>query len=145
MTDTPAFGFDPPEPLSCSLFHLEVLGPEHNERDYEAWTSSMDFIRTLPGFAGGTWPLPMTLEENMADMEMHTREYHDRTGFTYSILDGEDIIGCVYIYPPKTPDADHDARVLSWVTVSRADDEDAVRTALRAWLDSAWPFVRIDY
>lgn len=140
-----AFDFDPPEPLSCELFHLEVLGPEHNERDYEAWTSSMDFIHTLPGFTDRPWPHPMTLEENMEDMEMHAREYDQRKGYTYSILDGDDIIGCVYIYPPKTPDADHDARVRSWVRVSRADDEPAVRSTLRDWLDSAWPLDRIDY
>jgi len=139
------FDFDPPEPLTCSLFHLEVLGPEHNDRDYEAWTSSMDHIHASPGFENWKWPHPMTLDENMADMEMHFREYGERTGFTYSILDGHEVIGCVYIYPPK-PEQDHlDARVRSWVRVSRADMDSAVRVELRTWLATSWPFERTDY
>jgi hypothetical protein len=29
---------------------LEPLGPEHNEQDYDAWTSSMEHIAETPGF-----------------------------------------------------------------------------------------------
>jgi hypothetical protein len=33
--------FDVPLGLKTSEFVLEPLGPEHNELDYDAWTSSM--------------------------------------------------------------------------------------------------------
>ena len=55
----------------------------------------------------------MSLEENMADMEMQAKEFTDRESFAYSILDGDMVIGCVYIYPAKD---NHDADVRSWVT-----------------------------
>jgi len=36
--------FDVPRGLETSEFVLEPLGPEHNELDYDAWTSSMEHI-----------------------------------------------------------------------------------------------------
>ena len=36
--------------LETPPFTLEPLGPEHNERDYGAWMSSIDYIRRSPGF-----------------------------------------------------------------------------------------------
>jgi hypothetical protein len=66
-------GFDVPTQLVTPWLVLEPLGPEHNERDFEAWTSSIDHIRATPGFEGGSWPHPMTLEENLGDLEMHAR------------------------------------------------------------------------
>lgn len=147
MNDQPVqrFDFAPPPPLTADGFHLEVLGPEHNERDYEAWTTSMDHIHATPGFADHPWPHPMTLAENLADMEMHAQEYVDQTGYTYSILDGDSVIGCVYVYPPSDP-ADGDARVRSWVRASRAELDGPVRATLRSWLLSpAWPFETVRF
>lgn len=141
-TDRASFvpaAFSPPEALIGDGYQLEPLGPQHNERDYAAWMSSVTFIRTLPGFVDSTWPTPMSLEENLSDLEGHAKDFVQRTGFTYSILDGEDVIGCCYIYPTKAPG--HDAGVRSWVTEERASMDDAVRAGIAAWIDSEWPFV----
>lgn len=73
---------------------LEPLGPQHNERDYEAWGSSIDHIRSTPGLADWDWPTPMSLEQNLGDLEGHARDFRKRTGFTYSILDADEVIGC---------------------------------------------------
>lgn len=135
--------FDPPVSYVGSGFRLEPLGPEHNERDHEAWMSSVDFIHSLPGFPRGGWPLPMTLEENLADLEAHARDFAERTGFTYSILDGNDVIGCLYIYPSS--DDDHDASIASWVRASRASMDAAVRSAVAGWLADEWPFTAPAY
>jgi RimJ/RimL family protein N-acetyltransferase len=139
-------GFTPPGGLRTETFVLEPLGPEHNERDHAAWTSSMEHIRATPGWGEREWPVQMTLEENLADMEMHARHFADREGFTYTVLDpGDgDVIGCVYIYPPK--DDAHDANVQSWVRASHSHlDSDLWRT-VSAWLDSdAWPFSAVRY
>ena len=54
-------------------FHLEPLGPQHNERDHEAWMSSLDHIRSTPGFEDWDWPTPMSLEQNLGDLEGHAR------------------------------------------------------------------------
>lgn len=123
-------------------FHLEPLGPVHNERDHEAWMTSIEHIRATPGMGGRDWPAPMTLAENLADLEMHAQEFAERTSFTYSILDGEMVIGCVYIYPGQD---DHDADVRSWVRSSRSEMDSIVWQALSEWLAEDWPFRTVSY
>ncbi|MFL6288302.1 MAG: hypothetical protein ACJ73L_07880, partial [Actinomycetes bacterium] len=54
-------GFKPPPRPRSESFWLEPLGPEHNEADYRAWTSSLDHIHATPGYPDGTWPHPMSL------------------------------------------------------------------------------------
>ena len=134
--------FEPPTAFTAGDFRLEPLGPEHNERDHVAWMSSIDHIRSSPGFPDGSWPREMSLEDNRADLVRHAGHFADRMGFTYTVLDpGDDVVGCVYIYPAK--DGVHDASVQSWVRASEAQHDDAFRHAIAAWLTSdAWPFER---
>lgn len=80
----------------------------------------------------------MTLEENLEDLVRHAKDFHERRGFTYSILEGDDVIGCIYIYQGRLPS--HDAEISSWVRESRAELDAAVREALAKWIDEAWPF-----
>jgi hypothetical protein len=142
-------GFEPPSGLVTDLFVLEPLGPTHNERDHAAWTSSIEHIRATPGWAPGDdpdpWPHPMTLEENLGDMDMHARHFRDRRGFTYTVLDPSDgdVIGCVYIYP--SPSSGTDALVKSWVRASKADLDRPLWETVSAWLERDWPFARVDY
>lgn len=138
--------FDVPDGYAWSVFHLEPLGPQHNDRDHAAWMSSIDHIRSTPGFSPQeepNWPLAMSLEDNLNDLMRHARDFEERRGFTYSILEGDDVIGCIYIYPSRAPG--HDAEISSWVRASRADVDDEVREALGAWIDEAWPFVNPRY
>ena len=69
---------------------LEPLGVEHNESDYDAWSSSIRHILATPGFEGSSWPHEMTLEENRRDLERHADDFAARTGFTYTVLDPHD-------------------------------------------------------
>jgi hypothetical protein len=142
-TDFVPDDFDPPADFDGPGFRLEPLGPEHNERDHEAWMSSIDHIRATPGFPRGDWPFPMSREDNLGDLERHAADFVARRGFTYSVLDGDDVIGCVYIYPPTDPD--HDAAIGSWVRASRAEMDPVVREALADWFAEAWPFTSPDY
>ncbi|HXV69821.1 MAG TPA: N-acetyltransferase [Acidimicrobiia bacterium] len=130
-------GWDPPRSFDGPGFRLEPLGPAHNERDHEAWSSSMDHIRDTPG-EWGDWPRPMTLADNLADLEGHAREFADREAFTYSVLDGDEVIGCLYIYPDD--EGPTDAYVSSWVTERRAEMDTVVWRAVSKWLDEEWPF-----
>jgi hypothetical protein len=83
----------------------------------------------------------MSLDENLADLERHARDFAERTGFTYTVLDGEDVVGCVYVYPATV--GPHDAHVHSWVTALRAELDLELRRAVAGWLESdAWPFER---
>ena len=133
--------FDIPQSFAGPGFHLEPLDAHHNERDHEAWTTSSEHIKATPGFEDWGWPQPMKLEENLADLIGHAADFANRTGFTYSILDGDEVIGCVYIYPSTS----HDASVRSWVRASRAEVDRPVWQALSGWLARDWPFASIDY
>jgi RimJ/RimL family protein N-acetyltransferase len=130
--------------LEAPQFRLEPLGPEHNDSDYAAWSSSMEHIHATPGWEESSWPRDMTLEENHADLERHADDFENRSGFTYTVLEpGGDVVGCVYIYPSK--DESHEARVLSWVRASRAELDAPLWQAVSDWLAAEWPFEKVDY
>jgi len=137
--------FDVPLGFETPEFVLEPLGPQHNERDYDAWTSSMEHICSTPGWPEARWPREMSLDENRADLERHEKDFRGRTGFTYTVLDPQtrDVIGCVYIYP--IPDGEHDASVQSWVRGSHAELDAPLWRAVSDWLASDWPFDRVRY
>jgi RimJ/RimL family protein N-acetyltransferase len=126
-------------------FRLEPLAPEHNERDYDAWTSSMEHIHATPGWEESSWPREMTPDENRLDLERHAADFRARTGFTYTVLDDEDgdVVGCVYIYP--VPDSEYDARVLSWVRASQSELDAPLWRAVTDWVAGEWPFRKVDY
>jgi hypothetical protein len=137
-------GFDPPRALDHAQFRLRPLDVQHNERDYAAWTSSMQHIKATPGFADATWPHPMSLAANHDDLAKHAADFAARRGFTFTVLDAQDdVIGCVYIYPSR--DAGHDVRVHSWVRASYAPLDPVLHDAVARWLADAWPFERVDY
>src|SRR5436305_11031063 len=121
MSDVPFVppGFVPPDAIAGPAFLLEPLGPQHNDRDYAAWTASMDHIRATPGFTDGGWPHEMTSAENLGDLERHERDFAAGLGFTYTVRDpGDgDVIGCVYIYPAADGAG---AKVRSWVRADHA-------------------------
>jgi hypothetical protein len=130
--------------LETPRFRLEPLGPEHNDADYRAWTSSMEHIRQTPGWKESSWPREMTLEENRADLQRHADDFANRSGFTYTVLEPDgDVVGCVYIYP--SPNDRHDVQVESWVRASHADLDEPLWRAVSDWLSAEWPFEKVDY
>lgn len=131
--------------IETSELVLEPLLPEHNEKDYAAWTSSLEHIAATPGFPWGSWPREMTADENRADLERHADDFRNRKGFTYTVLDpaDRDVIGCVYIYPVGDPG--YDAHALSWVRKSHAHLDIPLWRAVSGWLASDWPFANVRY
>ena len=79
--------FDVPRRLETPQFVLEPLDPEHNDQDYDAWTSSREHIRATPGWEASSWPREMTPDENRADLQRHADDFRNRRGFTYTVLD----------------------------------------------------------
>ena len=144
--------FAVPDGLKAGEFLLAPLGPQHNEADYAAWTSSIDHIRATPGFGEGNWPREMSLADNLRDLQRHARDFAERRGFTYTVLSTGtgDVIGCVYIYPPGSQGPGDDERrlhasVKSWVRADHAALDPAVHDAVAAWLERDWPFDSIEY
>lgn len=153
MSDEPFVPIDfvVPDVLATGEFHLEPLGPQHNEADYAAWTTSIDHIRASPGFAESSWPHEMSLADNLRDLQRHAQDFAERRGFTYSVLSTEtsEVIGCVYIYPRRAgAGGTNDGRqavVHSWVRADRAVLDPALYQAVLAWLRRDWPFQSIEY
>ena len=143
--------FEPPRRLDHERFYLEPLGPAHNERDHAAWISSIEHIRSTPGFPLRSgpddegWPSPMDLEDNLRDLEKHAGDFATRIGFTYTVraTDDGDVIGCVYIYPDRR--GDHEVVVASWVRASHAELDQELWRAVTTWLERDWPFTDVDY
>ncbi|HEY3926177.1 MAG TPA: hypothetical protein VGL75_16565 [Acidothermaceae bacterium] len=138
--------FTPPTSLVAVQFRLEPLGPQHNEADYAAWMSSIEHIRSTPGFPDGNWPplAGMTLDKNLSDLQHHADDFAQRRGFTFTVLDpsDNDVIGCVYLYPSATDD--WDVTVQSWVRANRSELDQPLADALASWLSSDWPWQRVD-
>lgn len=140
------FGFEPPTSLVTELFRLEPLGPQHNDADHAAWTSSIDHIRATPGYPDGDWPPRdgMSLAANLADLRRHADDFAARKGFTFTVLDrvDGDVIGCVYLYPTRSQE--HDVEAQSWVRADRAELDGPLADAVAEWLAAAWPWVRVE-
>ena len=138
--------FPLPEPPSDERFRFALLGPEHNEADLEAWSSSIEHIHSTPGFRADGWPeRQYTLEENLADLEKHRDHSERRLDFAWTVLDAaqpDTVIGCVYLYADPTGVADAKAR--SWVRADRAHLDSELRDHLRPWFAAEWP-IQIRY
>ena len=155
MSDRPFVpaDFEVPDGLMAEEFRLEPLGPRHNAADYAAWTASIDHILATPGFAGRGWPHEMSLRDNLRDLERHAQDFAERRGFTYTVLNAGsgEVIGCVYIYPPRADspgggtENEWHAAVSSWVHADRAALDRVVYRAVVAWLERDWPFHSIEY
>ncbi|MEU3770538.1 N-acetyltransferase [Amycolatopsis keratiniphila] len=138
-------GFLPPTALVTDEFRLEPLGPEHNQADHAAWMSSIEHIRSTPGYPDGDWPPRdgMTLEENLSDLRRHAEDFARHNGFTFTVLSpADDVIGCVYLYP--TASAEWDVTVQSWVRADKAELDGVLADAVARWLVSDWPWERVD-
>ncbi|MGZ4459370.1 MAG: GNAT family N-acetyltransferase [Nocardioidaceae bacterium] len=139
-------GFDPPTSLVTDRFRLEPLGPQHNEADHAAWMSSIEHIRATPGYPDGGWPPlgGMSLEENLSDLRRHADDFARGAGFTFTVLDtvDDDVIGCVYLYPPASDE--YDVTVQSWVRVDRAALDVPLAAAVANWVATDWPWERLD-
>ena len=94
-----ASGFAVPLALVMEHFRLQPLGPQHNDADDEAWSSSVEHIRTTPGWEASTWPDQRSLDDNLRDLKGHADDFEkqERVSRTpSSIQPTGDVIGCVY-------------------------------------------------
>jgi hypothetical protein len=139
--------FAAPVSLDGGWCRLRPLSVTDNEADFAAWHSSIEHIRSTPGYPDGDWPaLEYTRPQNQRDLAKHEADFAARRGFTYTVLCTAtgDVIGCVYIYPPKDP-AVSDADVQSWVRVDHAARDGDLFRLVSAWLAEHWPFTRVSY
>jgi len=137
--------FEIPASLETDCFRLRMLSRDDVEKDYEAVVESRELLHTM---FGGPWPRPgFTLEDNLADLERHQKEFLSRKAFAYTVvsLDETRVLGCVYIDLPETTDSD--AVVVMWVRQTEYDKglDEILFNIVRNWISSDWPFKKVDY
>ena len=137
--------FEVPATLETSRFRMRMLSVDDVEKDYEAVMESRELL--LDQF-GGPWPREgFTIEENLADLRRHQREFEQRKAFAYTVvsLDESRVLGCVYINPPE--DEDTDAVVVMWVRQSEFDKglDPILFETVKKWLEETWPFEHVKY
>lgn len=127
---------DPGSPPPTDDFEFAVLGPEHNEAEWAAWTSSIDHIRDSPGWKRSSWPdTPDTLEDNRVELARHRVRHEAGVEFAWAVTDpatGE-YLGSVEVRPGN---GRLEAR--AWVRADRAALERPLRRHLIAWF-ATWP------
>ena len=137
--------FEVPVTLETDRFRLRMLSVDDVEKDYEAVMESGELLRA---HSGGSWPREgFTLQENLADLKRHQREFEQREAFAYTVvsLDESRVLGCVYINPSESKDTD--AEVYMWVRQSEFDKglDPILFETVKKWLEETWPFERVKY
>jgi hypothetical protein len=127
---------------------LQPLRASDVELDYAAVMSSPGMLRD---WCQCDWPADdFTLEENLADLQRHEREHLEKVAFTFTVLtpDAEKCLGCVYLTPPWSEEAQvcggaaYPASVSFWVRQSEVShnlDRHLLGTLLE-WLKADWRF-----
>jgi RimJ/RimL family protein N-acetyltransferase len=137
--------FQVPATLETDRFRLRMLSVDDVEKDYEAVIESRELLHAQ---FGGPWPREgFTLQENLADLERHQREFEQREAFAYTVvsLDESRVLGCVYIDPSE--DEDTHAEIYMWVRQSEFGKglDPILFGAVKKWLKETWPFERVKF
>ena len=131
--------FDVPELLEHERFRLRVLTVDDVVQDFDAICSRVDHTGTPQP------PFVPTVAQNLVDLGWHQKEFELRRSFAYTVVapDESQVLGCVYLSPSET----HDAQVRLWVRKSAWDDglDPVLESVVREWVATRWPFERVTY
>ncbi len=139
--------FKIPEKFETKRFKLRKLTVNDAEKDFDAVISSVNHLKGIFG-PGSEWPpQDLTLEQNRAYLIQHQKEFEERIGFAYTVMDSNEsqCLGCVYIYPLQTPD--FDAVVFLWVRKTEYEKglDPFLFKAVKEWVKAEWPFKKVAY
>jgi hypothetical protein len=138
-------GFDVPTGLETPDFRIRPLLISDVVKDYAAVMSSAEHLQGVFG-PNGDWPHGLSFEDDLIDLGWHHKEFQRRSSFAYTVmsLDEAQCLGCLYINPTRLPG--YDAEAFCWIRASHAAVLDAkLYEALRAWIETAWPFKAVAY
>ncbi|MBH0009734.1 hypothetical protein [Salinibacterium sp. SWN1162] len=89
----------------------------------------------------------MTAEQDRADLQRHADEMRINQSFNFALFDANEteLIGCVYIDPAETPEADAD--ISWWVRDENVgtDLEAVLDDFVPAWIARDWPLTSPRY
>ncbi|QJF51808.1 hypothetical protein [Roseobacter ponti] len=88
---------DVPQVFSLADYHLKILTKADLDEDYAA---VMNSAAVLQGLFDPQWPVGMTRDEDLTDLEWHHREFTARRSFAWVIRDAAGgYLGCAYLAP----------------------------------------------
>jgi hypothetical protein len=139
--------FNPPQALETESFRLKILTVDDADKDYDAITTSIDHLKGTFG-PNSPWPEDdLSFEEDLAAIRWHQDEFNKCASFAYTVinLDGDQCLGCVYVYP--SDNEKYDAMVVIWVRKSELANglDKKLFFIVRDWMDKEWPFKNIAY
>ncbi|WDE02478.1 hypothetical protein [Thalassomonas actiniarum] len=137
--------FEAPRFLKANYFHFRVLDDTVAQLDYEAVMSSQQRLKGIFG-PGSDWPKSdMTIEENIASLQVHKQEFESREAFAYSVFsDSKDTcLGSVYIDQSQSPN--YECEVYLWVRDDSITLEKELYQTVLNWLQEHWPFSKIAF
>lgn len=134
-----------PRQLETPRCRLRPLTIHDAVKDFDAVMTSRAEIWEVFG-PGTGWPAEtLSLEQDLIDVAWHQKEFDIGGSYTYTVeaLDGSQVLGCVYIFPPTQ--AGCDADVVHWVRTSELAGglQAHLWEHLRHWLRSEWNFKRV--
>jgi len=139
MYELVAEDFDVPTGLEHERFRLRKLTVDDVVQDFDAICSRVDHEGTLQP------PFVRTVAKNLVDLGWHQKEFELRRSFAYTVVapDESEVLGCVYLYPSET----HDAQIKLWVRQSAWDDglDPVLEATVREWVATRWPFERVTF
>jgi RimJ/RimL family protein N-acetyltransferase len=130
--------------------HLRPIRATDVDIDYPAVMSNRERLWARYGEPWGWPPATMTVEQDRDDLAHHEAEIASHESFNYAVLgpDERELLGCVYIDPPRPgAQSDHDAVVSWWVVEPRVGTEldQALAEFIPGWLNDVWGFQAVDF
>ncbi len=137
--------FKVPERLETVAFRIRPLTSAYVDLDYQAVMGSKDYLQGVLGRPD--WPGDLTWEEDLGALQMHEKEFRQRIGFVYTVLNHQETecLGCVYIYPSRLDE--YDSETILWVTqdsYKKGLDQLLFQT-VKDWIAESWPFDKVLY
>jgi len=140
-------GFDPPESVETDRFHLRVLGPRDLAADYDAYMSSVAYLKETFCPPGETWPEGVTIEDALVDVCWCQMEFKLRSSCSYGVHapDGSQEYGSLYVFPCMKQG--FDAQLTCWVRESKGREGfgNELFAWGKRWVAEAWPFESVAY
>ena len=127
--------------------HLRPIRASDTELDMDAVMGSRERLWSIYGAAWGWPPASMTAEQDRADLQRRADEMETHESFNFALFDENEteLIGCVYIDPADTPEADAD--ISWWVRDEYVGSalEAALDEFVPAWIARDWPLTAPHY
>ncbi|ABS04990.1 hypothetical protein FHR75_002650 [Kineococcus radiotolerans] len=126
--------------------HLRPLRALDLDLDLPAVRGAREHLWSCFGEAWGWPPAELAAADDLCDLQRQEREMAEGLSFSYALLDEveSELLGCVYLDPPRGGTRDADVDVTWWVVdaLRGGEVEHLLTAAVVTWVRRCWPFTR---